>query len=153
MSSPVCTESGFIGRSQRCCSLAFCALCSGTDLLRTEMRIAEGVGSEWLGCCNVSSCRTEYFGRLSMVKVSFGSIASFCRSAHDFRASPGSGHRQGRSPCLKGVNRRRTGKKKLSSDVNWFTSGNAATAISLDPISGPISGRLAGPHNNGVQRC
>src|SRR4051794_32821430 len=51
MSSPVCTESGFIGQSQRCCSLASCARCSGTDLLRTEMRIAEGVGSEWLGCC------------------------------------------------------------------------------------------------------
>src|SRR3954451_6510662 len=50
MSSPVCTESGFIGQSQRCCSLASCARCSGTDLLRTEMRIAEGVGSEWLGC-------------------------------------------------------------------------------------------------------
>src|ERR1700716_425479 len=51
MSSPVCTESGFIGQSQRCCSLASCAQCSGTDLLRTEMRIAEGVRSEWLGCC------------------------------------------------------------------------------------------------------
>jgi hypothetical protein len=31
--------------------LASCAQCSGTDLLRTEMRIAEGVRSEWLGCC------------------------------------------------------------------------------------------------------
>src|SRR6266481_7283472 len=51
MSSPVCTESGFIGQSQRCCSLASCAQCSGKDLLRTEMRIAEGVGSEWLGSC------------------------------------------------------------------------------------------------------
>jgi len=51
MSSPVSTESGFIGQSQRCCSLASCAQCSGTDLLRTEMRIAEGVGSERLGCC------------------------------------------------------------------------------------------------------
>src|SRR6266567_3432541 len=51
MSSPVCTESGFIGQSQRCCSLASCAQCSGTDLLRTEMRIAEGVRSEQLGCC------------------------------------------------------------------------------------------------------
>src|SRR5712692_9800017 len=51
MSSPVCTESGFIGQSQRCCSLASCAQCSGADLLRTEMRIAEGVRSEWLGCC------------------------------------------------------------------------------------------------------
>ena len=44
-------QSGFIGQSRRCCSLASCAQCSGTDLLRTEMRIAEDVGSEWLGCC------------------------------------------------------------------------------------------------------
>src|SRR5262245_4227211 len=51
MFSPVCTESGFIGQSQHCSSLASCGQCSGTDLLRTEMRIAEGVGSERLGCC------------------------------------------------------------------------------------------------------
>src|SRR4249919_2936360 len=84
MSSPVCTESGFIGQSQRCCSLASCAQCSGTDLLRTEMRIAEGVGSERLGCCRRSSYRTEYFGRLGMVKVSLGPVhfrTSMCPSA------------------------------------------------------------------------
>jgi hypothetical protein len=51
------------------------------------------------------------------------------------------------------ANRRHTGKKKLPSDVYWFTYGYVATVISLDPISGPIRGRLAGPHNNGVQRC
>src|SRR4029077_7265022 len=43
--------SGFIGQSQRCCSLASCAQCSGAVLLRTEMRIAEIVGSEWLDSC------------------------------------------------------------------------------------------------------
>ena len=60
MSSPVCTESGFICQSQRCCSLASCAQCSGTDLLRTEMRIAKGVGSERLELLQtLSSCRTE----------------------------------------------------------------------------------------------
>jgi hypothetical protein len=53
----------------------------------------------------------------------------------------------------KSANRRHTGKKKLPSDVYWFTYGYVATVISLDPISGPIRGRLAGPHNNGVQRC
>ena len=47
--------------------------------------------------------------------------------------------------------RRYTGEKKLSSDVNWFTYDNVATAKSLDTISGSIRGRLAGPHNNEVQ--
>jgi hypothetical protein len=44
-------------------------------------------------------------------------------------------------------------QEELPSDVNWFTYGNAATAIFLDPISGPFRGRLVGAHNNGVQRC
>src|SRR5215831_8311811 len=51
MFSPIRTESGFIGQSQHCSLLASCGHCAGTDLPRTEMRIAEGVGSEWLGCC------------------------------------------------------------------------------------------------------
>ena len=33
----------------------------------------------------------------------FGSIASFWLSADYFRSSPANGHRQGRSPCLKGA--------------------------------------------------
>src|SRR5450631_1813998 len=64
MFSPIRTKSGFIGQSQHCYSLASCGQCSGTDLLPTEMRIAEGVESEWLGCCtrflraelNISEC-------------------------------------------------------------------------------------------------
>jgi hypothetical protein len=37
--------------------------------------------------------------------VGWGSIASFSSSADYFRSSPGNGHRQGRSPCLKGAKR------------------------------------------------
>src|SRR6266481_3304818 len=37
-----------------------------------------------------------------------GSIASFWSSADYFRSSPGDGHRQGRSPCLKGAKSRRS---------------------------------------------
>jgi len=41
------------------------------------------------------------------MRVSFGSIASFGSSGDYFWSSPGNGHRQGRSPCLKGANRRK----------------------------------------------
>src|SRR3981189_1923032 len=37
---------------------------------------------------------------------SFGSIASVWPSVADFRSSPGSGHRHGRSACLKSANAR-----------------------------------------------
>ena len=40
----------------------------------------------------------------------FGSIASFCRSAHDFRSTLGSGHPHDRPACLKSaISRRRPG--------------------------------------------
>jgi hypothetical protein len=35
-----------------------------------------------------------------------------------------------------------TGQKKVSADVNQFTYGNAATAVSLDLISGQFRSRL-----------
>jgi hypothetical protein len=39
--------------------------------------------------------------RASILPDYIGSIASFCLSAHDFRSSPGNGHRHCRSACLK----------------------------------------------------
>jgi hypothetical protein len=33
-------------------------------------------------------------------------------------------------------------QEKISADVNWFTYGNAATAVSFDPISGQFRSRL-----------
>jgi hypothetical protein len=41
--------------------------------------------------------------------VCFGSIASLWQSADYFRSSPGHGHCQGRSPCLKGANNGHSG--------------------------------------------
>ena len=38
-----------------------------------------------------------------MLMTAKGSIASFWSSANYFRSSPANGHRQGRSPCLKGA--------------------------------------------------
>lgn len=46
MFSPVCTESGSIGRSQHCSSVASCGRCFGADLSRTESRSAERIASE-----------------------------------------------------------------------------------------------------------
>jgi len=40
----------------------------------------------------LSSCRTEYFGMLGMVNVSFGSISSARPTADHFRSSPNCGH-------------------------------------------------------------
>jgi hypothetical protein len=39
-----------------------------------------------------------------MLNFRYGPIASLLPSADYFRSSPGNGHRQGRSPCLKGAN-------------------------------------------------
>ena len=56
--------------------------------------------------------------------VAVGSIASFCRSAHDFRSSLGSGHRHDRSACLEGASFGLTHRSKPD---------NPATALLLFP--------------------
>ena len=55
-------------------------------------------------------CQREFYKRIAYYvdlgvidDFRVGSIASFWSSADYFRSSPGNGHRQGRSPCLKGA--------------------------------------------------
>ena len=55
------------------------------------MRIAEGVGSEWLGCSKRFLRAELKFRKLAMVKVSFGSVASFSVGWLDACLSPDSG--------------------------------------------------------------
>ena len=61
------------------------------------------------------------------------SIAPFWSSADYFRSSPGNGHRQGRSPCLKGAN---TGHSRMQSGLTGFGRKRTGRFGAADQESG-----------------
>ena len=82
MFSPVCTGSGFIGRSQPCCLGASCGRCSGTDLRRMEL---SGAATERFG----ASCRTPPLRHEAVRRSSIADCADVTRIRAPRRLHPG----------------------------------------------------------------
>src|SRR5882672_769319 len=64
-------------------------------------------------------------------------IASICPSADDFRSSPGSGHRRGRSACLKSARKRLVHCNKLhrySITSAWPSNDSGRRGRSTAPL-------------------